>query len=140
LLFWYGAAFSMNGPAIMFIFPLIHLALGVAISYSTLCGFVNTTYIDLTRDEVSIEHAPLPYPGNKSVAAADLRQLYTQEVTRRTKNGTTTTYSLNAITRSGEKLELLKGLDTPEAGLFIEQQVEKFLNLRNEPVAGEIGW
>lgn len=140
LLFWYGAAFSMNGPAIMFIFPLIHLALGVAISYSTLCGFVNTTYIDLTRDEVSIEHAPLPYPGNKSVAAADLRQLYTQEVTRRTKNGTTTTYSLNAITRSGEKLELLKGLDTPEAGLFIEQQVEKFLNLRNEAVAGEIGW
>lgn len=139
LLFWYGAAFNMNAPAIMFLFPLIHLAVGAVLTYTTLAGFLNTTYVDLTHSEVRIEHAPLPYPGNKRLAAADLRQLYTQEVTHRTKNGTTTTYTLNAITLSGDKLELIKDLDSPEAGLFIEQQVEQYLGISNLRVSGEVG-
>ncbi len=138
LLFWYGAAFSMRGPAIMFLFPLIHLTVGAVLTYTTLAGFVNTSYITLNRQEVSVRHAPLPYPGNKAIPAADVRQLYTQEIVRQTKNGATTSYNLSAVTRDGEKLDLLKGLDSPEAGLYIEQQIEQYYNITDQPVAGEM--
>lgn len=138
LLFWYGAAFSMNGPAIMFLFPLIHVAVGVMLTYTTLAGFLNTSTISLNRQEISVRHAPLPYPGEKTIPAGDVRQVYTQEHVRHTKNGTTNSYNLSAVTRGGEKLDLLKGLDSPEAALYIEQQIERYYNIADEPVAGEI--
>lgn len=138
LLFWYSMAFSMGGSGIMMLFPLLHVAFGIGLTYSTLAGFVNTSTITLNRQEIRVEHAPLPYPGNKTIPAADVRQVYTQEILRQTKNGTSTSYNLSAVTRDGEKLDLLKGLDSPEAGLYIEQQIERFFNIADEPVAGEM--
>ena len=75
---------------------------------------------------------------DQTIPAGDVGQLYTQEIVRRTKNGTTTSYNLSAVTRDGEKLDLLKGLDSPEAGLYIEQQIEQYYNITDQPVAGEM--
>ena len=138
LLFWYGGGLASGAPAVFFLFPLIHVAVGVGLTYSTLAGFINTTYINLTRESVNIQHAPLPYPGSKTIPAGELRQLYTQQVSRRTKNGTSISYALSAVSRDGQKLDLLKDLDSPEASLFIEQQVEQYYHIDDQPVAGEM--
>jgi DNA-directed RNA polymerase subunit RPC12/RpoP len=138
LLFWYGSGFLSGAPVIFLLFPLIHVAVGAALTYSTLAGFVNTSYIDLTRESIRIQHAPLPYPGSKILPAADLRQLYTQQISRRTKNGVSISYTLSAVTRDGQKVDLLKDLDSPEASLFIEQQVEEYYRISDQPVAGEM--
>lgn len=138
LVFWYGMAFSVGAPLIAILFPLLHLAVGVYLGYSALAGFINTSVIKVTHNQFSVTHGPLPWPGNLNLAAGELEQLYTTEVTRRTKNGTSTSYSLCAVMRGGRKIDLLKQVDTPDTCFFIEQQVEQYLRIDDRAVAGEM--
>lgn len=138
LLIWYGIAFSTHGSLMMICFPLLHLAVGIGITYSTLAGFINSSTVRVTRSEMTIEHYPLPWPGGKRLMPTDLDQLYTKEVTRSTKNGSTTSYTLCGVFKDGRKIDLLKDLDSPEMGFFIEQQVESWLMIADRPVAGEM--
>src|SRR5690606_5247899 len=50
LVVWYGIAFATLGTAkgpglMMFVFPLIHVAVGVGLTYYTICGFFNRTEV-----------------------------------------------------------------------------------------------
>jgi hypothetical protein len=40
--------------------------------------------------------------------------------------------------REGDKLTLLSGLDDLDQGLFIEQQIEKQLNIQDKRVPGQV--
>jgi len=138
LLFWYGMVFSTGAPLIFVLFPLIHLAVGVGITYSALAGFLNTTYIELAGSNLLIDHYPLPWTGNRKLPVVSIDQLYTKEVNKRTKNGQTTTYTVCAVMQDGHKLDLVTGLPDVESGLFIEQKIEEGLHIKDEPIAGEL--
>lgn len=138
LIFWYSLAFSMGAPLIMKVFPILHLAVGIYLTYSTLAGFFNTSYVTVNRQEVKVEHYPLPWPGKFTLPASDLDQLYVREIIHRGKNGTTTTYTLSAMLRNGRKIDILKNMDSPEAGFYVEQQVERYLSISDQAVAGEL--
>jgi hypothetical protein len=143
LLVWYTAAiaaFLKNPAAIMMcLFPLIHLAVGVGITYSTLAGFLNKTFIDVSDYELSISHTPLPWSGAQKIGVDQLEQLYCQENTSRSRNGTTRTYAVNAILKgTNRKVTLLSGLPEAEQALFIEQEVEKYLKIVDRHVPGEM--
>src|SRR5258706_3290578 len=61
LIFWYSIAFGHDGaPWIMKIFPIGHVAVGVGITYATLCGFLNTTTVTAGQDALTVSHGPLP--------------------------------------------------------------------------------
>ena len=64
-------------------------------------------------------------------------KLFVVRKVKRTKNGSTTTYELQAVTTMHSALVLLKGLDSLGQGLWLEQEIERRLGIRNEPVAGE---
>lgn len=138
LLFWYSIAFGVGAPSIMVLFPLLHVAVGLYLTYSTVAGFVNTSILRINRAGFSISHGPLPWPGGSDLPATDLEQLYTKEEVHRGKNGTTTDYTLTAVLRSGRSHDLLKSLPSPEMGFFIEQQVESYLRIEDRPMAGEM--
>jgi hypothetical protein len=138
LLFWYGAALAGDAPWIMIVFPLAHVAVGVGLTYYLIAGFLNRTYVEVSRAQLSIRHAPMPWPGNLDVPGRALTQLYSTEEIRRGKNGTTTTYALNAIDRSGVKRKLLKGLTEIEQVLWLEQALERQLGIEDRPVEGEL--
>lgn len=139
LCFWYGIAFSQdNVPWIMVVFPIAHLAVGVGLTYSTLAGFLNRTTLEVEREDISLWHGPLPWFGGKDLKTADVKQFYTTEKFKTSKNGGYTVYDLYVVMKSGESMKLLGDLEDPQVALFFEQQLEKWLGIEDVPVRGEL--
>lgn len=139
LVVWYSIAFGMeDSPLMMKLFPLIHVAVGLGLTYFTVATFVNTTEIEATRSRLQVRHGPLPWAGNLSVDANELKQLYGMEHRHRTKNGTNYTWSLNAVDRQGHRKVLLSGLDEVGQVLWLEQALERTLRIQDAPVEGEV--
>jgi predicted RNA-binding Zn-ribbon protein involved in translation (DUF1610 family) len=137
LCFWYGMAFKSGAPWIMVVFPIAHLAVGVGLTYSTLCGFFNRTVLEVTRDELSVWFEPLPWLGEKTVKTSDLKQLYCKEKASQGEHGTTRQYRLMAVTRDDKEVQLIANLDSPDVAKYFEQQIETWLKITDQPVVGE---
>lgn len=138
LVFWYSMAFKEGAPLIMKVFPILHVLIGVGLTYGVVCGFVNRTEVEVEGGELRVRHGPLPVPGNRRLAADDLQQLYTRERLRRNRNGHSYQYEVRAKTRGGKSVSLLSGLSDPELALYYEQRIEQFLGIKDEPVRGEL--
>jgi hypothetical protein len=138
LLVWYGIAFATDSPLIMKLFPIIHVAVGVGLTYSTLAGFVNRTRIEVSRNALTIRHGPLPWTGNQTLPGRQLTQLYGEESAKTNKGNTTYSYSLLALDREGRKIKLLSGLTDKDQVLYLEQALERRLGIEDAPVDGEI--
>jgi hypothetical protein len=138
LVMWYGIAFAAGGPLIMKIFPLVHVAVGVGLTYSTITGFLNRTTVEVSRTRLTIRHGPLPWVGNRDVPGRQFTQLYGEETAKTNKGSTTYTYDLIALDREGRKIKLLSGLTEKDQVLYLEQTLERRLGIEDEPVAGEV--
>jgi hypothetical protein len=115
------------------LFPFINVAVGVAITYRTLAGFFNRTWITATPASLTIRHGPLPWLGNREIAAGDIAQLHCKRETGGRRNPSVT-YSLAAVMKDGRQLALVRGLAEAEQALFIEQRVEERLDIAGAPV------
>lgn len=134
LVFWYAMALkAWILPAL--VFPVLHLAVGVVLTYRTICGFVNRTRIAIEHETLTVRHGPLPWPGARSIATSDLAQLYCEE--HHAKKGQRS-FSLAAMLRSGAKVTLLEGLPEPDQALYLEQLIESRLAIEDVPVAGSL--
>ena len=141
LIFWYSMALGVgSGPfsIIAVIFPVVHVAVGVGLTYFTLAGFLNRTSIEAASGELTIRHGPIPWRGNRSIPVDDLDQLYSEErVSRGRQGATSTTYRLNAVLKDGRKLKLLSGLPEPDQALYLEQAIEEHLGIQDRKMRGE---
>lgn len=135
--FWFSIAF-FTGEYEMALFGSLHGMVGVGLTYYTIAGYINKTYIGLNYNILKIKHAPLPFWGNREIPVEELSQLYVKRHEQQGKNKTTVTYQLHATLKSGEEKTLVTGFDEPEKALYLEQEIEKFLRIKDEPVAGEL--
>lgn len=141
-IFWDGFLFNfykmmLSGDTVPIgavLFPLLHVAVGVGITYSAIAGLVNKTTITIGADQLTIRHAPLPWMGNRTLYRYDFVQLYVEEVRR--KNNAS--YRLNAVLTNHKKLKLLSGIDDRSQALFVEKEIEKFMGIQDERVSGEV--
>jgi hypothetical protein len=138
LVFWYMNA-AMTGSLLMSIFPIAHVAVGIALSYTTLAGLLNRTTIAVRQGQLSIRHGPLPWLGNIDISAQDIKQLFCEQKLRATKSAESPqiAYTVSAVLASGEKKVLLRGLPEADQALFIEQEIETRLGIVDEPVGGQ---
>ena len=134
--FWFSIAL-LNGEWEMALYGTLHALVGVGLTYYTIAGYVNKTYIGVSSEIIKVKHAPLPSWGNKTIEARDVRQIYVKEHVSQGKNSTTITYEVHADTLSAGHLKLVSGIDSSEKALFIEQEIEKFLRIKDTPVSGE---
>lgn len=141
LVFWYSMAIVGGAPLVFKLFPLIHVAVGLYLGYTTLCKFVNKTYIDIDADALHIRHAPIPWwRGNVQIPTSDLEQLYVKEVTSSNKNGTSYNYTLRAKMMNGKDKELLSITDVGDSEMLeIEEAIEQFMGIPDRPVRGAYG-
>lgn len=136
LLFWYWGALRGGAPVAMLLAPIVHVIAGVVLTCGLIAGLVNRTEITFDRRQLSVWHGPLPWWGNRRLPLSEVRQLYTKASNIK-KNGRPT-YHLFYVTRDGRSKKLLSGLDAAETALFIEQQIEGWLNIPDQPVQGEV--
>lgn len=139
LLFWYSLAFgAAHGNLIMVLFPLMHVAIGIGLTYSTVASWLNSTRVKIDQGFVSVRNGPVPWFGNKDFLTGDLKQLYSKETISQGRNSTSATYEVHLITTSGKSEALVKGLETSEQALFIEQEIERHLGIEDVPVRGQL--
>jgi hypothetical protein len=138
LVMWYGIAFQADAPLAFKLFPLLHVAAGVFITYMTIAGFLNRTTFRIERDHLTVRHGPVPWRGNLDVGTTGLLQLFCTEQVIRGRNGTTLKYSVEGVLRDGRHLKLATGLDAREQALFIEQALEKHLGIQDRRVRSEM--
>ncbi len=138
MLTWHGISLR-SGMWAMSLFGLLHTAVGIGMAYYTLAGLLNQTTIQVKNRELTIRHAPLPWWGNKRIRALDIEQIYSKEKISRSDEGSASyTYEVHAILDNGTKEKLVGGLKEQELALYIEQTLEKYLGIRDQPVRGEI--
>jgi len=137
LSFWYLMAFS-TGAWVLILFPLLHVAAGLFLAYTTAAMFVNTTEVVVADGVLTVRHGPLPWLGNQQIATATLEQLYCEEHVSRTRNGTTITYSVRARSKDGRMVKLVTGLPERDQAMYIEQEIERHLGIADRPVSGQL--
>lgn len=114
--------------------PLLHLLLGLGFLYYTICGFFNKTQILITFEQICVTHGPIPWFGNRTIAIHDIQQLFCKE--HKGSKGALS-YSVNVSTKEGKKVKIVSGLTDSIQARFIEETIEKRLNIKDETIAGE---
>jgi hypothetical protein len=126
-------------------FPILHVVAGVVLTYVAIAGLVNRTTVEVRTTEsgalptyrdaaspptsrITVRHGPLPWRGNRTVAAAELRQLDTHERQVRGKRSVTLVYDVVGIGHDDRKVVLVSGLARDEA-LYLEQRLEARLGM-----------
>lgn len=134
---WYGIAIHEQEWT-MAAFGMIHLAVGLGLIYGTLAKFRNRTTITFSPDKVTVQTRPMRlFTKDQAYEPREIQQIFCEEKITRTKNGVNRSYLVNAQLRGGETKKLLK-LEKPEQALYVEQEMERTLNIRDVRVAGEM--
>lgn len=118
----------------------IHLLIGIGLLYYVLSVLFNTTYIIVNQREVSIEHRPLrsPFYPNRYLRAREVEQIFVEKyVAGKTNGNPNYAYAVQAILPGDKKVKLVRGLKNSDQALYIEQEIENFLRIQDEPVDEE---
>lgn len=138
---------GLDGPPgpfklVFFVFPIIHVAVGVGLTYFVLAGLLNSTVIRVADGMLSVRHGPVPWRGHVDLPTDGIEQIYCQNKLHKSRDddGHTTTsmrYEVHAVV-VGQKTKLLGGLHEADHALFVEQRLERFLGLEDRQVPGEM--
>lgn len=134
-----GALFS--GAFDMLPFMSIHILVGVGLMYYLSMVYFNYTDIIVTTSYLSINHRPIknPFKKGKEIRSTDIDQLYVSKYVSSTTNGNPNyAYGLYAILKTNKrKILLVKGMNR-ETQLYLEQEIERYLKIKDRPVADSI--
>ncbi len=122
-----------------FLFSCSFLFLFLAFFTITL---INKTTIRITPTMVDVTHSPIPIPYSpyQHLPVSDIVQTYVNQRVERSKNNVSYSYTLQVIRKQKPRnIRLLLNIEDPFQALFIEQQLERFLHIPDEPVRGEFG-
>lgn len=134
---WFGIAIvSRLWP--MALFGTLHAAIGLFVAYLALAGFLNSTVIRVGLGEIEVKHGPLPWFGNRRLETVSIAQLYSKEVVSRSRRSTSVSHEVHLATRDGRHIKLLSGLESSEQALYLEQEIERYLGIKDQAVRGEI--
>jgi DNA-directed RNA polymerase subunit RPC12/RpoP len=118
----------------------LHLAAGILLFYQTLKMYINYTDVYITKESITIGQKPLktPFSKDKVFSTVDIAQLYVSKYMTGSTNGQTNyAYALYAITQKGQKEKLVDGMNK-ETQLYLEQEIESYLEIEDKAVRGEI--
>ena len=116
-----------------------HIVVGFIVGYIALAIVLNTTRIDVNAKTVKIRHFPLLWYPAPTLDSDDIEQIYVVEKYTDDKEGHRHFhYNLNAVLRDNRKKKLLTRLPSVDQGLYLEQEFETFMGIRDRQVAGEV--
>lgn len=101
---------------------------------------LNRTVVTIRDGQLCVSHGPIPWPGRRDLPAQTIRQLYSamyHDHALRRGDGYTS-YRLRAVLANGAELLLVHNLTAPEQALYFEQEIERYLEIEDQPVPGEL--
>lgn len=138
---------GLDGPPgpfklVFFVFPIIHVAVGIGLTYFSLAGLLNSTVLRVADGMLAVRHGPLPWRGNLDLPTDGIEQIYCQNKIHKSRDDdghirTSMQYEVHAVV-NGEKRKLIGGLHEADHALFVEQRLERFLRIEDRAVPGEM--
>lgn len=122
LSFWFGA-FAFAASSILY---------GIAVS------FIGRLHITASKTELKVHRSPFPWP-TRTIRREQLVQLFVLESRRDDGSGgyTDRAWRLAARLKGKKQLSLTPACDDPSMPRFLEQQLERYLGIKDRPVEGE---
>lgn len=130
----------LSGSFAMLLAISVHLIIGVSLLYWLIAGLVNTTTIIVERKNLEITHAPLkiPFYPARLTPTNNINQLYTNRYRNGSVNGQPTyAFAVHVIFNDKQDIRLVTGLKKSQQARYIEQEIERFLQLKDRSVEGE---
>lgn len=138
LVSWYLKAFSFKNPPIMpIIFPLLHLAVGIGMTYTAAASLLNKTWIKMGIGRFIVRHGPIPFLRNFELTNSEIKQLFVKHRLRRLRGSVESLYTLMLRPRNGKDIKVTKDFLSAVDAVAFERVIEKTLGIRDEPVPGE---
>jgi hypothetical protein len=125
---------------IILLFLSLHLLVGVGLIYYLLATLFNATYITVSPRILRVEVTPLPIPmqASRTLSADQIEQVYVKKYSSGKTNGEPTwAYAVEVILKNQANVRLVGGLKTADYGLYIEQEIEKYLHIDDRRVKAE---
>ena len=125
-----------DSPWFAYLILLPFLGVGLLASYFSLSQILNKTVIQLTPIVLSVRHAPLPWPGNRTLPISGVKQVYCRVVARYDKWESEWSFGcyLRAVLDNGDEVDLLQS--SLETVRYCEQEIEAYLGIEDTAVAG----
>lgn len=136
-----GGGFIMAGEFSAIAFLSIHLLVGLALIYYLASVYLNYTDIVINRSFIEISHRPVknPFVPSRRIESDDIDQIYVTRYVSSTTNGNPNyAYALYALLKTnGRKVTLVKGMNK-ETQLYLEQEIERYLKIKDRPISDAI--
>ena len=138
------SAFSavMSGQIGALLAMSIHIGVGVWLLLSQMSKFINSTYITVDEHFLTIENRPIssPWFKNQQIPVGDIEQLYVRKKRLGSNNGVGIYgYAVIMVDKKRRReIPLITGMKNQDKALFIEQEIEYFLDIEDKKVRGEV--
>ncbi len=126
---WFFLSVPLTNP-LQAVFYGTVLLVAILLSYPLLAVLINVTSVEVSAKQLRIRHTPLPGFTQHALNARTLKQLYV-------KKDFDFFYKLLARGADNQDISLLTNIRTVPLLLYIEQEVEKYLNIPDQPISGE---
>jgi hypothetical protein len=110
----------------MFLFPLLHVSVGVSLTYFVVASLLNHTRFEVSRDGLIVRSGPVAWCGSRDLPAPAMKQFFTQENSSR--NGSS--YALFTTLDDGRTLRLAGGFRDRYEAEYLQRQLEKRFNVK----------
>ena len=129
----------VSGAWGILLFLSAHLSVGLGLMWHLATIYLNQTSISVTKQKIRIRTLPLRslFWKSREIKTDEIRQLYVTRYVQSTSNGEPNhAYALYAIMDDGEKVSLIRGMNR-ETQVYVEQQIEGYLGIKNKKVPEE---
>jgi hypothetical protein len=139
LAFFYAMISRSGAPAFVFLFPLLHVGVGVVLAYFAAALFLNRTVVEVGDGRLRVRHGPLPWRRAPTLAVSEVSQVFVREDRHKDSDGgSQRTYSVHVVSKDGGRTKLLGTVIDAEHALFVEQRIERHLGIADRAVPGEL--
>lgn len=129
----------VSGSYGILLFMAAHLAVGLGLLWNMAAIHLNRTSISVTKRKIRVRTIPIKsfLWRSKDLNVDEITQLYVTRYTQSTTNGNPNyAYALYAIMQDGEKISLVRGMNR-ETQVYVEQEIEGYLGIKNQKVPEE---
>lgn len=135
----YFSGTDLAGSGTFLVFSIISVTQGfkfaiiiaIVFAYMFLITLFNKRLLRVSNKELFIHHGIVPTGNNIKVNSDDIEQIYCEK-------GIMEGYKLKALLKNGTVIELFCDLTSSNVALYLEQQIEKYLNITDKPIFGEL--
>lgn len=145
-IFWnaFIAIFSLivfaSGGYIMMLFLAPFILVGMYLIYSSAGYMLNTTYITVDEQRISLTHRPINFliQKDKHFSTSQVNQIFVRKYSVGTTNGNPVyAFAVDMKLNSGKQINLVKELHAVDYARYIEQEIEYYLKIKDRPMPGE---